>query len=451
LSRGATARMAEEGSEDAVTRETFDAVVVGTGFAESVLSAALARIGKRVLHVDAHDFYGGACCTFSLLQLASTLAAAAAPPLPTTAPLQALLRLRREGWTGVRDAEVVVGAGDALRRVVGGGRRHGADLTPALLLSAGPTVALLVRSGVSRYLEFRAVDACLVFRGGVAHAVPNSRAALFSDATLGLAEKRQLMRFLHSVATPQDSQATAAAAAAAAAGLPQAPERSTLLETMRGEPYRLQPGGRVEELVAHCIALAPSRQAAMQMTAADGKRRIAVYAESVGRYGNTATPFLATQYGTSELAQAFCRESAVYGTTFILRCAASHVVSSESAADRMLAVALSGGPFTESDRGFAHTRWVVCSAGLVAQLSSVPTTAATPGITERHRQRCIVATDKPIFANRPGNVFVVVPPGERSNADSTVFVTQYDSTLGVAPEGNCAYTHSLLPLCCMVW
>jgi RAB protein geranylgeranyltransferase component A len=38
--------------------DTFDAIVIGTGLVESILAAALARAGKKVLHVDQNQFYG---------------------------------------------------------------------------------------------------------------------------------------------------------------------------------------------------------------------------------------------------------------------------------------------------------------------------------------------------------------------------------------------------------
>ena len=36
----------------------FDVLVIGTGVTESVLSAALSRAGKRVLHIDTNAYYG---------------------------------------------------------------------------------------------------------------------------------------------------------------------------------------------------------------------------------------------------------------------------------------------------------------------------------------------------------------------------------------------------------
>ncbi|XP_017783820.1 PREDICTED: rab proteins geranylgeranyltransferase component A [Nicrophorus vespilloides] len=44
----------------------FDLIVVGTGLIESAVSAAASRIGKRVLHIDSKDYYGGLWASFNL-------------------------------------------------------------------------------------------------------------------------------------------------------------------------------------------------------------------------------------------------------------------------------------------------------------------------------------------------------------------------------------------------
>jgi len=43
----------------------FDVVVVGTGVTESIVSAAAARQGHSVLHIDPRDYYGGKWATLS--------------------------------------------------------------------------------------------------------------------------------------------------------------------------------------------------------------------------------------------------------------------------------------------------------------------------------------------------------------------------------------------------
>ncbi|XP_030352991.1 rab proteins geranylgeranyltransferase component A 1-like [Strigops habroptila] len=49
----------------------FDVVVIGTGLPESIIAAACARSGQRVLHVDARNYYGGNWASFSFSGLLS--------------------------------------------------------------------------------------------------------------------------------------------------------------------------------------------------------------------------------------------------------------------------------------------------------------------------------------------------------------------------------------------
>ncbi|NXM76731.1 RAE2 geranylgeranyltransferase, partial [Serilophus lunatus] len=49
----------------------FDVVVLGTGLPESILAAACARSGQRVLHVDSRNYYGGNWASFSFSGLLS--------------------------------------------------------------------------------------------------------------------------------------------------------------------------------------------------------------------------------------------------------------------------------------------------------------------------------------------------------------------------------------------
>ncbi|KAK7085434.1 hypothetical protein SK128_008584 [Halocaridina rubra] len=44
----------------------YDVIVVGTGFVECIVAAASARVGKKVLHIDKNDYYGGQWASFSL-------------------------------------------------------------------------------------------------------------------------------------------------------------------------------------------------------------------------------------------------------------------------------------------------------------------------------------------------------------------------------------------------
>ncbi|XP_054432681.1 rab proteins geranylgeranyltransferase component A 2 [Pteronotus mesoamericanus] len=51
----------------------FDVVIIGTGLPESILAAACARSGQRVLHIDSRSYYGGNWASFSFSSLLSWL------------------------------------------------------------------------------------------------------------------------------------------------------------------------------------------------------------------------------------------------------------------------------------------------------------------------------------------------------------------------------------------
>lgn len=55
----------------------------------------------------------------------------------------------------------------------------------------------MLRSGCSQYVEFKSIDASFVYEENDKKlmSVPDSRAAIFKDKSLGLTEKNQLMRF----------------------------------------------------------------------------------------------------------------------------------------------------------------------------------------------------------------------------------------------------------------
>ena len=52
--------------------EEYDAIILGTGLKECVLSGLLSVSGKKVLHMDRNGYYGGACASMYLEQVSFT-------------------------------------------------------------------------------------------------------------------------------------------------------------------------------------------------------------------------------------------------------------------------------------------------------------------------------------------------------------------------------------------
>lgn len=102
-------------------------------------------------------------------------------------------------------------------------RRFSVDLLPRLLFSKSPVIDTLVRSGVNRYLEFKAVDACymwandsltrvsfdrfanclnkIIVDASSIIQVPSSKSDMFRDESLSLLQKRALMKFFTTLNT----------------------------------------------------------------------------------------------------------------------------------------------------------------------------------------------------------------------------------------------------------
>ena len=63
--------------------ESYDAIVLGTGLTECILSGLLSCDGKKVLHMDRNGYYGGDSASVTLTQLYEKFKDGATPPRPT--------------------------------------------------------------------------------------------------------------------------------------------------------------------------------------------------------------------------------------------------------------------------------------------------------------------------------------------------------------------------------
>jgi Rab proteins geranylgeranyltransferase component A len=191
--------------EDNSLKLPFDLIVLGTGLSESVVAAAAAKSGKRVLHLDAQGHYGGCNAALSLRQLedlifpdviveSASLESRTPAELPDAISVASILHTPQEGLQ-FHGATALLP--EALRKI---SSRFSIDLVPALIFSRGDTVDALLHSGASTYAEFKSVESVWVIDSVSASwtfcKVPSSKADVFASSSLGLLEKRRLMKFL---------------------------------------------------------------------------------------------------------------------------------------------------------------------------------------------------------------------------------------------------------------
>ncbi|CAB4318328.1 unnamed protein product [Prunus armeniaca] len=287
---------------------TFDLIVVGTGIPESVIAAAASATGKTVLHLDPNQFYGSHSASIHLNDLTSFLNYHANLPSTTAAnttsvssshDFTALNLSLRSLYSNVETAnyapETLAQHSTKFRVDLGG---------PRVFLCADKATDLLIKSGINAYLDFKGIEASFIWDGsGRLCDVPDSRSAIFKDKSLSLLEKNQLMRFFKLVQRHLG----------ASNGDDEGRESSKISEEDWRAPL----------IILYAICMVDYDQDNLEVCKSvlktrDGMERLALYQNSIGRYGASGALLYPT-YGIGELSQAFCRRAAVKGCIYVLR------------------------------------------------------------------------------------------------------------------------------------
>ncbi|KAK0400318.1 hypothetical protein QR680_003452 [Steinernema hermaphroditum] len=250
--------------------EEYDAIVLGTGLKECILSGMLSASGKKVLHMDRNSYYGGDSASLTPLeQLYEKFMGPQAKPLPA----------------------------------MGRGRDWNVDLIPKFLMANGSLVKLLIHTGVTRYLEFKSIEGSYVYKGGKVFKVPADEMEALSTSLMGMFEKRRFKKFLvwvqnFDVSNKETWQ-----------GLD--PHNNTMKQVY--EKFGLDEN--TADFTGHALALYRDDKYKDEPFATTVER-IRLYSDSLARYGKS--PYLYPLYGLGELPQGFARLSAIYGGTYML-------------------------------------------------------------------------------------------------------------------------------------
>ncbi|XP_015113008.1 rab proteins geranylgeranyltransferase component A 1 [Diachasma alloeum] len=414
----------------------YDVVVVGTGMTESIVAAAASRIGKKVLHLDSNEYYGGLWATFNFDGLQKWIEDLKASKSGGDASVEVeagekFLKASNqystvenidETWFIPNDAELpslstkesqTESEADekeksddeksehkettkhwTIDRIKKEYRRFNIDLAPKLLFARGELVELLISSNIARYAEFRAVSRVATFMDGKLTQVPCSRADVFANKTVSVVEKRMLMQLLISC-MEQGAES---------------PEfdgyrDKTFLEYLNTKS--LTP--MVKHYVMQAIAMATDKTSCR-----DGVIRTKHFLNSLGRYGNT--PFLWPMYGSGELPQCFCRLCAVFGGVYCLKRQLDGIVVSE---DKCKAI-ISG----KQRLALEHL--------VVGQGHLPPEIVESPG--EHKISRGIFVTDRSIMQGEKENLTLLYYPPEESGQEPVTLIELGPST-NACPQG----------------
>jgi len=248
--------------------EKYDAIILGTGVTECVLSALLSVDGKKVLHMDRNDYYGAECASLNLTQLWQKFRPGTEPPTD-----------------------------------IGRDRDYAVDLIPKFMMANGELTRMLVHTDVTRYLEFKQIAASYVYRDGRIAKVPSTEMEAVRSSLMGLFEKRRAKKFFEFVQSWRDDDPATH----------QGQSLDDMSMTKIFDYFGLEPGTR--DFIGHAMALHLD-DSYMQRPARETYDRILLYTSSMARYGKS--PYIYPLYGLGELPQGFARLSAIYGGTYML-------------------------------------------------------------------------------------------------------------------------------------
>jgi len=251
--------------------EQYDAIILGTGFKECVLSGLLSVEGLKVLHMDRNNYYGGASASLNLTQLFQELKKEAQPSAD-----------------------------------LGASRDYNVDLIPKFITASGLMVKMLLHTDVVRYLEFKQIEGSFVFRGGKVYKVPATDSEALASPLMGLFEKRRCQKFLQFVQNFEKDD----------------PKTHNKFDMSKKTPKELMSKefGLEDDTIdflGHSLALyLDDDYLSRPGECYNLIERMRLYAESLAKYSKS--PYIYPLYGLGELPQAFARLSAIYGGTYML-------------------------------------------------------------------------------------------------------------------------------------
>uniref|UniRef100_A0A6B2L485 Rab GDP dissociation inhibitor n=1 Tax=Arcella intermedia TaxID=1963864 RepID=A0A6B2L485_9EUKA len=247
--------------------EVYDVIVLGTGLTECIISGLLSVNGKKVLHMDRNDYYGGDCASLNLDQIWEHFKETGKPP-----------------------------------EKLGPSRQYNIDLIPKFLMASGKLVKILLHTDVTRYLEFKSVEGSYVLKSSKINKVPATEQEALGTNLMGMFEKKRFRDFLMFVKDYDASNPKTYH------GISPETTSDKLMEK-----FSLSEG--VIDIVGHSLALYRD-ETWLREPSVNTIERIMLYFDSLSNYGKS--PYLYPIYGLGDLPQAFARLSAVYGGTYML-------------------------------------------------------------------------------------------------------------------------------------
>eukprot|EP00043_Microstomoeca_roanoka_P005909 m.58851 g.58851 ORF g.58851 m.58851 type:complete len:551 (+) comp13183_c0_seq1:44-1696(+) len=251
--------------------EEYDVIVLGTGLKECILSGLMSVNGKKVLHMDRNDYYGG-----------------------DSASMSPLAKLYDHFGKKLDNPDYY-----------GRGRDWNVDLIPKFIMANGLLVKMLIMTKVYRYLDFKNIEGSYVWKkGGKVFKVPATEREALTSSLMSFFEKRRFRNMLvWMMAYEADNQETWQ-------GLPP--------DTPMREAYKkFGCDDSTQDFTGHALCLYTDEDY-KDRPITETIARVRLYRESMSRFEGAKSPYLYPLYGLGELPQGFARLSAIFGGTYML-------------------------------------------------------------------------------------------------------------------------------------
>jgi len=245
----------------------YDAIVLGTGLTECIISGLLSVRGLKVLHMDRNNYYGAEAASLNLNDLF-------------------------QKFRGVQPPAVLGRAND-----------YNVDLIPKFIMACGNLVKILLHTKVTRYLNFKVIDGSYVYKSGRILKVPATPTEALNSSLMGMFEKRRFRKFLIYMSEYEENN-------------PATHEGRDLNRiSMRRLFEEFGLDDNTASFVGHAMALRTD-DTFMDRPAIETVRELQLYCYSLERYGKS--PYIYPVYGLGGLPEGFSRLCAIHGGVYML-------------------------------------------------------------------------------------------------------------------------------------
>eukprot|EP00916_Digyalum_oweni_P019489 GHVL01032417.1.p1 GENE.GHVL01032417.1~~GHVL01032417.1.p1 ORF type:complete len:456 (+),score=50.47 GHVL01032417.1:61-1428(+) len=353
----------------------YDVVVCGTGLKECILSGLLSVHGKRVLHLDRNGYYGGEAASLNLTNLYQKFYPQKKVP-----------------------------------ESLGVNRDWNVDLVPKFVMADGKLVSMLLKTKVTRYLEWKSVDGTYVYQYQKAglisgekyiHKVPSNDNEALKSPLMGLQEKFRCKSFMQFAASYDSTKKETWKSFN--------PDKTTMEEVYKH--FNLQPN--TIDFIGHAIALYYN-DGYLKRSMRETMDKIGLYMNSISRYGNS--PFIYPVYGLGGLPEGFSRMCAIHGGTYMLN---TPVTGFEFNKDGKVCG-------VRSNDQVAKCKMVVCDPTYVSDLKKTKTVGKIV--------RCICILDHPIPNTNNAKSCQIIIPQKQLNRQNDVYIMMVSHDHGVASK-----------------